>query len=146
MVAGDDRKATYGPRPPRQPVIPLQVIMTQANLDRMRWQDKQLCAQVNPEIFFPEKGGSVRGPEAHLRHVRRPGRVPGLRAHARRTGPAGFGIFEGGDVFDLDAHGAAEPSLEGSFMTSSSITRHRAAVLLALLYLPRLRKKPAPAG
>ena len=26
----------------------------------LRWQDKALCAQVDPEIFFPEKGGSTR--------------------------------------------------------------------------------------
>jgi WhiB family redox-sensing transcriptional regulator len=27
------------------------------------WQDQALCAQVDPEIFFPEKGGSVRRPK-----------------------------------------------------------------------------------
>lgn len=25
-----------------------------------RWQDRALCAQVDPEVFFPEKGGSTR--------------------------------------------------------------------------------------
>ena len=25
-----------------------------------RWQDRALCAQTDPEIFFPEKGGSTR--------------------------------------------------------------------------------------
>jgi WhiB family redox-sensing transcriptional regulator len=25
-----------------------------------RWQDKALCAQTDPETFFPEKGGSTR--------------------------------------------------------------------------------------
>lgn len=24
------------------------------------WQEQALCAQVDPEVFFPEKGGSVR--------------------------------------------------------------------------------------
>ena len=48
---------------PAGPVIPLQVIMTPADLAELRWQDKALCAQVDPEIFFPEKGGSVRDPK-----------------------------------------------------------------------------------
>ena len=26
----------------------------------MRWQDRALCAQTDPESFFPEKGGSTR--------------------------------------------------------------------------------------
>jgi WhiB family transcriptional regulator, redox-sensing transcriptional regulator len=25
-----------------------------------RWQERALCAQVDPELFFPEKGGSTR--------------------------------------------------------------------------------------
>lgn len=25
-----------------------------------RWQDKALCAETDPEAFFPEKGGSTR--------------------------------------------------------------------------------------
>ena len=28
--------------------------------DDLHWQDQALCAQVDPEIFFVEKGGSVR--------------------------------------------------------------------------------------
>jgi WhiB family redox-sensing transcriptional regulator len=27
------------------------------------WQDAALCAQTDPEAFFPEKGGSVRSPK-----------------------------------------------------------------------------------
>jgi WhiB family redox-sensing transcriptional regulator len=27
---------------------------------RPRWQDQALCAQTDPEAFFPEKGGSTR--------------------------------------------------------------------------------------
>ena len=26
----------------------------------LEWQDRGLCAEVDPEIFFPEKGGSTR--------------------------------------------------------------------------------------
>ena len=27
------------------------------------WTERALCAEVDPEIFFPEKGGSVRAPK-----------------------------------------------------------------------------------
>ncbi len=27
------------------------------------WRDKALCAQTDPELFFPEKGGSTREPK-----------------------------------------------------------------------------------
>ncbi len=29
-------------------------------IDEMGWQEKALCAQTDPEAFFPEKGGSTR--------------------------------------------------------------------------------------
>lgn len=29
-------------------------------VDDERWQDRALCAQTDPEAFFPEKGGSTR--------------------------------------------------------------------------------------
>ena len=32
-----------------------------------RWQDRALCAEVDPEIFFPEKGGSTREAKAVCR-------------------------------------------------------------------------------
>ncbi|NBO78929.1 MAG: WhiB family transcriptional regulator, partial [Actinobacteria bacterium] len=30
------------------------------NEDAPGWQEKALCAQTDPEAFFPEKGGSTR--------------------------------------------------------------------------------------
>jgi WhiB family transcriptional regulator, redox-sensing transcriptional regulator len=30
------------------------------DLAGLRWQDRALCAQTDPEAFFPEKGGSAR--------------------------------------------------------------------------------------
>ena len=30
------------------------------DLDPDQWQDRALCAQTDPEAFFPEKGGSTR--------------------------------------------------------------------------------------
>ncbi len=31
------------------------------------WQDRALCAEVDPEIFFPEKGGSTRAAKSVCR-------------------------------------------------------------------------------
>lgn len=31
-----------------------------ADEDDLRWQERALCAQTDPEAFFPEKGGSTR--------------------------------------------------------------------------------------
>jgi WhiB family transcriptional regulator, redox-sensing transcriptional regulator len=30
------------------------------HMDALDWQDQALCAQTDPEAFFPEKGGSTR--------------------------------------------------------------------------------------
>jgi WhiB family transcriptional regulator, redox-sensing transcriptional regulator len=52
------------PRGPAEVTVPLlQIVMQPADLAELDWQDKALCAQVDPEIFFPEKGGSVRDPK-----------------------------------------------------------------------------------
>ena len=32
----------------------------EAQLGALAWQDRALCAQTDPEAFFPEKGGSTR--------------------------------------------------------------------------------------
>ncbi len=53
-------------RLPRSPaeIVPLaQILIAPADPAELEWQDKALCAQVDPEIFFPEKGGSVRDPK-----------------------------------------------------------------------------------
>jgi WhiB family transcriptional regulator, redox-sensing transcriptional regulator len=42
-------------------VVPLaQVIVSPDDVDELGWQDQALCAQTDPEAFFPEKGGSTR--------------------------------------------------------------------------------------
>lgn len=43
-----------------------------------QWQDRALCAQTDPEAFFPEKGGSTRGQE-DLHGLRGAARVSGVR-------------------------------------------------------------------
>src|SRR5579859_273846 len=42
-------------------IIPLtQVTVRPDDTDDLGWQDRALCAQTDPEAFFPEKGGSTR--------------------------------------------------------------------------------------
>jgi WhiB family redox-sensing transcriptional regulator len=42
-------------------IVPLaQVVVRQEDVEEMGWQDRALCAQTDPEAFFPEKGGSTR--------------------------------------------------------------------------------------
>ena len=58
-------KPQYAPTPPAQRTVlgdgPLDSIDDLAiPQEDEKWQDKSLCAQTDPEIFFPEKGGSTR--------------------------------------------------------------------------------------
>src|ERR1700751_522540 len=42
-------------------IVPLaQVTVRPEDMDDLGWQDRALCAQTDPEAFFPEKGGSTR--------------------------------------------------------------------------------------
>ena len=42
-------------------IVPLtQVVVRPEDVDDLGWQDQALCAQTDPEAFFPEKGGSTR--------------------------------------------------------------------------------------
>ena len=42
-------------------IIPLaDVIIRPEDADDQGWQDRALCAQTDPDAFFPEKGGSTR--------------------------------------------------------------------------------------
>ena len=49
---------------------------------RPAWHDLARCAETDPEMFFPEKGESVRPAETGVRRMRGPGGMP-----ARRPGP-----------------------------------------------------------
>ncbi len=37
-----------------------ELFLVEAESDEMGWQERALCAQTDPEAFFPEKGGSTR--------------------------------------------------------------------------------------
>ena len=41
------------------PVVPDHIEVDQETLED-QWQERALCAQTDPEAFFPEKGGSTR--------------------------------------------------------------------------------------
>ena len=42
-------------------IVPLaHVFISPDEVEELDWQDKALCAQTDPEAFFPEKGGSTR--------------------------------------------------------------------------------------
>ena len=37
-----------------------ELFLLEPEADEQGWQDRALCAQTDPEAFFPEKGGSTR--------------------------------------------------------------------------------------
>ncbi len=42
-------------------IVPLaQVFVSPDDVEDLGWQDQALCAQTDPEAFFPDKGGSTR--------------------------------------------------------------------------------------
>ena len=48
-------------------IIPLaQVFVSPEDEDELGWQDRALCAQTDPEAFFPEKGGIDPGGQASV--------------------------------------------------------------------------------
>lgn len=36
------------------------VLLPLSDVEALSWQERALCAQTDPEAFFPEKGGSTR--------------------------------------------------------------------------------------
>ena len=41
-------------------LVAMTTVADDADETLLSWQDKALCAQTDPEAFFPEKGGSTR--------------------------------------------------------------------------------------
>ena len=37
-----------------------ELFLLDGDVDEASWQERALCAQTDPEAFFPEKGGSTR--------------------------------------------------------------------------------------
>ena len=57
-LLGDEEAFRADPTPPVAAVLPL--FDTPEDEGLLGWQDRALCAQTDPEAFFPEKGGSTR--------------------------------------------------------------------------------------
>jgi WhiB family redox-sensing transcriptional regulator len=66
---GDTRHTITGPTPiealgrPQLSLVPVQperYEVAPATIEDDQWQERALCAQTDPEAFFPEKGGSTR--------------------------------------------------------------------------------------
>jgi len=53
--------------------------------EEQEWQDRALCAETDPEAFFPEEGWFHSGGEADLQRVRGAFPVFGVRAGPRRA-------------------------------------------------------------
>lgn len=53
-----------------------------------RWEDRALCAEIDPELHFPEVGESTKKPKAVCRSCEV--RVPCLRAALERHEPSGI--------------------------------------------------------
>jgi WhiB family redox-sensing transcriptional regulator len=45
---------------PFEPLVPFEAEPLELEPPADEWQDRALCAQTDPEAFFPEKGGSTR--------------------------------------------------------------------------------------
>jgi WhiB family transcriptional regulator, redox-sensing transcriptional regulator len=60
----NDTGVIYGrgaARATRREVDPVLLPLANADdMEVMEWQERALCAQTDPEAFFPEKGGSTR--------------------------------------------------------------------------------------
>jgi WhiB family redox-sensing transcriptional regulator len=69
----------------------LQIVFRPDDAAGLDWTEQALCAQVDPEIFFPGKGGSVRNPKriCGMCEVRQP-----CLDYALETSQA-FGIWGG---------------------------------------------------
>ncbi len=57
-VLGDDDVVPAAPPGAASVVLPL--FGAQEDDEALGWQERALCAQTDPEAFFPEKGGSTR--------------------------------------------------------------------------------------
>jgi WhiB family redox-sensing transcriptional regulator len=56
----DDVHLLFPARPPMPPAVPGFELAYTGEDEELSWQERALCAQTDPEAFFPEKGGSTR--------------------------------------------------------------------------------------
>ena len=58
--AADDVHLLFPARVPTPPAVPGFELAYTGEDEELSWQERALCAQTDPEAFFPEKGGSTR--------------------------------------------------------------------------------------
>ena len=58
--AADDVHLLFPARVPTPPAVPGFELAYTGEDAELSWQERALCAQTDPEAFFPEKGGSTR--------------------------------------------------------------------------------------
>ncbi len=58
--AADDVHQIFPARVPAPPAVPGFELAYTGEDEELSWQERALCAQTDPEAFFPEKGGSTR--------------------------------------------------------------------------------------
>jgi len=56
--------------------VPDDVVPATAIASEMAWADRALCAEVDPALFFPAKGGDGAARETRLHGLRGPGGMP----------------------------------------------------------------------
>ncbi|WP_033327987.1 WhiB family transcriptional regulator [Promicromonospora sukumoe] len=55
-----DAKSEVAPVAPVLPLFGELYVLNEPDDSLLGWQERALCAQTDPEAFFPEKGGSTR--------------------------------------------------------------------------------------
>ena len=68
-----------------QLITNMELIQADEDEGELSWQERALCAQTDPEAFFPEKGGSTREAKKVCVGCDVRGECLGVRARARRA-------------------------------------------------------------
>ena len=104
------------------------------------WQEQALCAQTDPEAFFPEKGGSTREAKRICVGCEVKQRVPGVRPDARRAlRHLGRAVRARAPPAQAPGRLTAEPRRLQAGSLGSPAGAHATAV-------PRTARRPRPAG
>lgn len=64
VVSAPDLDITADVEQPGEPLDFLELLAKTLNSDDLAWQEQALCAQADPEAWFPEKGGTARPAKA----------------------------------------------------------------------------------